>query len=241
MKMNKIRLITIPNLATLANLLCGSVAVVAMISQQSPAALTLAFWLTVAAAAFDFLDGFLARLTGQYSPVGAQLDSLADMVSFGLLPTIVAMKIYYIVGGHGAWSAVLFLIVACAALRLARFNVDDSQKNEFRGLPVPACALAVASAGWWCVHYAPVAAPSWLPWAVLVCGAILALLMVSPVRMFSLKFDGFAFIPNALRYVFLAMALVIVLVAGAAGVGLAVVLYILTSVALWGAGSCRRG
>ena len=137
----KAKLITLPNIITLANLLCGTLGIISMVSLQSAGALRVAFVLMLAAALFDFLDGFVARLTGQYSPVGAQLDSLADMVSFVVLPTVVAMKIYYLAGGYGAWSAVMLLITACGALRLARFNVSDDQKREFVGLPVPACAL----------------------------------------------------------------------------------------------------
>ncbi|HAD56450.1 MAG TPA: phosphatidylserine synthase, partial [Alistipes sp.] len=74
----KAKLITLPNIITLANLLCGTVAVISMVSLPSAGALRVAFVLMLAAALFDFLDGFVARLTGQYSPVGAQLDSLAD-------------------------------------------------------------------------------------------------------------------------------------------------------------------
>ena len=104
----KAKLITLPNIITLANLLCGTLGIISMVSLQSAGALRVAFVLMLAAALFDFLDGFVARLTGQYSPVGAQLDSLADMVSFVVLPTVVAMKIYYLAGGYGAWSAVMY-------------------------------------------------------------------------------------------------------------------------------------
>ncbi|HIW98083.1 MAG TPA: CDP-alcohol phosphatidyltransferase family protein [Candidatus Tidjanibacter gallistercoris] len=232
------RLVTLPNLITLANLLCGTLGIVSMVSLQSAEALRTAFVLTMAAAVFDFLDGFAARLTGQYSAVGAQLDSLADMVSFAVLPTLVAMKVYYLTGGHGAWSAVLLLIALCGALRLARFNVSDDRGTEFRGLPVPACALLVGAAGWFASGRIGLPAAGWVQWFVLAAGAALALLMVSSVRMFSLKFAGFGWRGNEVRYVFLAVSLVIVAVAGVPGVGLAVVLYILYSLAVRAA--CRR-
>ena len=201
----KAKLITLPNIITLANLLCGTLGIISMVSLQSAGALRVAFVLMLAAALFDFLDGFVARLTGQYSPVGAQLDSLADMVSFVVLPTVVAMKIYYLAGGYGAWSAVMLLITACGALRLARFNVSDDQKREF----------------------------------VLAAGVVLALLMVSPVSMFSLKFEGFGFAGNEVRYTYLLVSLVIVLVAGMPGVGLAILLYILYSLVIWLVGRCK--
>ena len=231
----KAKLITLPNIITLANLLCGTVAVISMVSLPSAGALRVAFVLMLAAALFDFLDGFVARLTGQYSPVGAQLDSLADMVSFVVLPTIIAMKIYYLAGGYGAWSAVMLLITAW----LARFNVSDDQKREFVGLPVPACALFVGAFGWYMSGRVGFPAAAWMQWAVLAAGAALALLMGSPVRMFSLKFEGFGFAGNEVRYTYLLVSLVIVLVAGMPGVGLAILLYILYSLVTWLVERCK--
>ena len=222
----KAKLITLPNIITLANLLCGTLGIISMVSLQSAGALRVAFVLMLAAALFDFLDGFVARLTGQYSPVGAQLDSLADMVSFVVLPTVVAMKIYYLAGGYGAWSAVMLLITACGALRLARFNVSDDQKREFVGLPVPACALFVGAFGWYMSGRIGLPAAAWMQWAVLAAGVVLALLM-------------FGFAGNEVRYTYLLVSLVIVLVAGMPGVGLAILLYILYSLVIWLVGRCK--
>ena len=161
------------------------------------------------------------------------------MVSFVVLPTVVAMKIYYLAGGYGAWSAVMLLITACGALRLARFNVSDDQKREFVGLPVPACALFVGAFGWYMSGRIGLPAAAWMQWAVLAAGVVLALLMVSPVRMFSLKFEGFGFAGNEVRYTYLLVSLVIVLVAGMPGVGLAILLYILYSLVIWLVGRCK--
>lgn len=236
----KTRFITLPNVITLLNLVCGTLGVVSMVSLQSPRALEVGFILMIAAAAFDFLDGFAARLTRQYSPLGAQLDSLADMVSFGVLPTIIAMKVYYIAGGHGWWSALMLLIVVCAALRLARFNISDDQKTEFKGLPVPAAALLVGAAGWYAAGRIGLPMAGYVSWVTLACGVALALLMVSPVRMFSLKFEGFGFRRNAVRYVYLAMSLVIISFTGMVGIGLSIVLYILSSLIMWLTGTYKR-
>lgn len=235
----KVKLITLPNLLTLANLFCGMLGVVVMVSQQTEQALRYSFILILAAGVFDFFDGFAARLTKQYSKLGAQLDSLADMVSFGVLPTLIAMKVYYLVGGYGWWSAVIMLIVLCAALRLAKFNISEDQKTEFEGLPVPACALFVGAAGWYVSGQMPIQAPEYMQWVVLALSVVFAYLMVSPVRMFSLKFSGFGFKENALRYVFLLMSLLIIVLTGLKGVGLVIVLYVLTSVIRWFA-VCRR-
>lgn len=228
----KTKMITLPNIITLGNLLCGTLGIVSMVSLQSAQALHTAFVFMLAAALCDFWDGFVARITGQYSSIGAQLDSLADLVSFGVLPTLIAMKVFYLAGGEGAWSAVMLLIVVGAALRLAKFNVSDDQKTEFVGLPVPACALLVGSVGWYFASHAIGTYPTWLPWALLACGVVLAWLMVSPLRMFALKFDGFGFAANAVRYTFLLMALFLILLFDMAGIGLSVLLYILVSLAL---------
>lgn len=237
----KVKMMTLPNAVTLANLLCGTLGIVSMVSLPSGRALEVSFVLMVAAAVFDFLDGFVARLTRQYSEVGRQLDSLADMVSFGVLPTLVAMKVYYLMGGYGAWGAVMLLIAACAALRLAKFNVSDDQTTEFEGLPTPACALLVGSVGWTLARMLPVTAAGYTQWAVLAAVVVLALLMVSRIRMFSLKFEGFGFRRNAVRYVFLLMALIMVLILGMTGIGAAILLYILYSIIIWvfGRPMCR--
>mgnify|MGYP003294999316 CR=1 FL=1 len=96
----KIRLFTIPNMLTLANLLAGAAAIIFTLQYH---AYETAFWLIIAAAIFDFLDGFAARLTGQYSALGVQLDSLADMVSFGLAPSLTLLALYNNLGGEGWW------------------------------------------------------------------------------------------------------------------------------------------
>lgn len=236
----KIKLFTLPNIVTLLNLACGSLAVIAMITLERPEALRAAFLLMMAAAVFDFLDGFVARLTGQYSKLGVQLDSLADMVSFGLLPSLIALQIFYAVGGNGWWGAVTLIVVLFSALRLGKFNIDETQKTEFEGLPTPANALLIGSAGWTISLWQNAAIPTWAPWAVLGCCVVLAWLLISPVRMFALKFDGFGFRKNAIRYTFLLAALAFVIIFGLTGIGLAMILYILTSVILYIACPSKR-
>lgn len=136
----KVRLFTIPNLLTLANLVCGSVGVVMALSGGR---LTTAFCLMILAAVFDFFDGFVARLLGQSSPIGLQLDSLSDDISFGLLPASILYVLYgrmpslWLGEGPAAEAAAyaVFVVAAFAALRLAKFNIDDTQRTEFCGLP----------------------------------------------------------------------------------------------------------
>ncbi|MBQ5878536.1 MAG: CDP-alcohol phosphatidyltransferase family protein, partial [Alistipes sp.] len=143
----KIRLFTIPNFITLANLVCGAMAAVAVLRDGN---LTLAFYLVVAAAIFDFFDGMVARLLKQSGPLGVQLDSLADDISFGLVPALVLFALFgrYNQGALSEWVGyTTFVVAAFAALRLAKFNIDDTQHTEFEGLPTPAATLLVTSLG----------------------------------------------------------------------------------------------
>ena len=142
----KIRLFTIPNILTLANLMSGAVAVIATLQYHN---YTLAMGLVVLAAVFDFLDGFVARLLSQQSPLGLQLDSLADDVTFGLVPALVMFDMYnhsiaYYLSECAAMEYmgyVTLIIAAFSVLRLAKFNIDTTQTVEFSGLPTPANAL----------------------------------------------------------------------------------------------------
>ncbi len=197
----KIRLFTLPNILTLANLACGSVAAVYVLRYDD---LRTAFWLVAAAAVLDFLDGFAARLTGQYSEVGKQLDSLSDMVGFGVVPAAVLFSMYNSVGGPGPWGWLVFAVALFSALRLAKFNVDDSQSDSFVGLPTPACALLVASGGWLFAEDAFTVTPE----CIVAAAALLSYLLICPLRMFALKFRDYSFRNNAMRYCFLALSAV---------------------------------
>lgn len=229
----KIKLFTIPNLLTLSNLLCGSFGVVAALVHGN---LVWAFWFMVIAAVFDFFDGFVARLLRCPSPIGTELDSLADMVSFGLLPAAVVYVLF-----SGALPAdaplwvryggifVCFALAAFSALRLAKFNIDETQHSEFCGLPTPANALFFASlgliqattgfaTGCWVILFVP--AMGWL--------------MISPVRMFALKFRGFGWRGNELRYLFLAISILLIAILRVWSIPVIIALYILISSVRWG-------
>ena len=199
MTVKKIKLFTLPNVLTLANLACGSIATVFALRHND---LRTAFWFIAAAAAFDFLDGFAARLTRQYSEVGKQLDSLCDMVSFGLAPAAVMFSIYNTMNGLEPWGYLVFTVALFSALRLAKFNVDNSQTDSFVGLPTPACVLFVASAGWLLASGMFVVNP----WYIVAVAAVLSYLLISPLHMFALKFRDFSFRNNALRYCFLILS-----------------------------------
>ena len=141
----KLRLFTFPNILTLCNLLSGCAAVIFALCIND---LEQAFWCVLVAAVFDFLDGFAARLMEVSSPVGKELDSLADMISFGLAPASILYSIYVATGGDELSGFAVFILVAFSALRLAKFNLDERQATEFIGLPTPACAMFFASVGY---------------------------------------------------------------------------------------------
>ncbi len=218
----KNKLLTLPNVVTLANLACGCVAVVFSLWGVALAA----FVAVAAAAVFDFADGAVARLTGQFSEIGRQLDSLADLVSFGVAPSMALFSMW--IGARDAtlpseagWA--VFVVALFSALRLARFNVDDTQRTEFTGLPTPAAGLALASlAVVW-------SEPRQL--AILALAAVVSALLVCPLRMFSLKFKNFAWRENRLRYIFVAASVALVAWLGIGGVAAAVGLYVALNLA----------
>lgn len=227
----KIRIFTLPNIITLANAACGCAACVSALSVGGR--LNVAFWLIAAAALADFADGLVARLTGQYSEVGAQLDSLADMVSFGVAPSAILFAVYRdstsLWLGPGALADslgwLLFVVALFAALRLAKFNVDKTQTSEFSGLPTPAAALAVASLGWmWYEGQLTLHRE-----IIVVSAAAVCYLLICPVRMFSLKFSRFDWRGNELRYCFLASSIALVATFGVGGVAMSVGLYVIIS------------
>ena len=133
----------IPNIITLANLCCGFVCIIFFINDRSYFDILI---LILIAAAFDLLDGLFAKILNSFSNIGKNLDSLADVISFGLVPSIIVYKKLYENNVENIINyAIAFLILSCSAYRLARFNCDDGKKSEFRGLPTPANAIFIAS------------------------------------------------------------------------------------------------
>lgn len=192
----------IPNTITSLNLLCGVLGVIFTFQ----GALNIAFLLMLAAAVCDFLDGFSARLLKAYSDMGKELDSLADLVSFGLLPSLMLHRRLVEGGMTGFWVYIPLTICIFSALRLAKFNVDDRQSENFLGLPTPACAM-------WCGSLVYAADHGVMSMAnmlhdtylIPIASVVLALLLVSEIPMFSLKFKkGSAY--NRIRICFIAIA-----------------------------------
>ena len=166
------------------NLFCGALGVIFTFHGE----LNIAFYLMIASAVCDFFDGFAARALKAFTPIGKDLDSLADVVSFGLLPAMM-MHRRMVEGGVTGWlSYVPLIIVVFSAIRLAKFNVDDRQTENFLGLPTPACAM-------WCGSLIYAADNGVMtsvdmlhnPYFIPVASVILAFLLVSEIPMISIK------------------------------------------------------
>ena len=150
-----------------------------------------AFILMLAAAVCDFCDGLAARLLGAYSNVGKELDSLADMVSFGLLPSLMLHRLMVTVNdGYCLISYIPLIIAILSAVRLAKFNVDERQTENFIGLATPACAMICGSFTYYVSNDPTSQLHSWAAtsWFIPVCAVILSMLLVSEIPMFSMKF-----------------------------------------------------
>lgn len=217
------------------NLMSGSVAVWYAFNDQ----LDRAAILMVIAACFDFLDGFAARWLKVSGELGKQLDSLADMVSFGLLPGVIAFSLinYLLIQSEivSVFNPVFLLwplwIPALSALRLAQFNIDTRQTYGFIGLPTPANALFWASLG--CLGSRNELFNDQAQFGLIVILAmilIFSLLLVSNIPMFALKFKSFNWKDNQIRYIFLLISALLVVFFKWTGVGLSIVSYIVLSV-----------
>ncbi|MBP5334929.1 MAG: CDP-diacylglycerol--serine O-phosphatidyltransferase [Bacteroidales bacterium] len=178
----------IPNIITSVSLLCGAAGVIFAFSGR----LDRAFYLMLAAAACDFLDGFAARLLQAYSNMGKELDSLADLVSFGVLPAMMLVNLKAAVSfGFPPIAWIPAVLVLFTALRLARYNTEESGPQYFAGLPAPSCGLICGSLCYF-ISYEPASFLSlWVlnDWFIPVLTAVLCALLVSRVPMFSAKFS----------------------------------------------------
>lgn len=221
----------IPNTITCLSLASGCVATVLAFEGNF---LWAALWVIIAAV-FDFMDGFAARLLNAYSPMGKELDSLSDMVSFGVAPGMIVFRLLSEAAPALPLASLspylpylAFVIPVFSALRLAKFNIDERQTTSFIGLPVPAHALFWASLGY-------VLAP--VMWAnanllvpVVVFAAIgTSLLLVSEIPMFSLKIKSLSWKGNELRYLLVIAAILFTVLWGFLGVAGTILLYVVLS------------
>ncbi|NDV45911.1 CDP-diacylglycerol--serine O-phosphatidyltransferase [Paludibacter sp. 221] len=184
----------IPNFITSLNLFVGCIAVYLGFQGNYG----WAFFFILLAAVFDFLDGFAARLLKAYSAIGKELDSLADVVSFGLAPGAMAFSVLQQTELHYILPFAAFLIPVFSALRLAKFNVDERQTTSFLGLPVPANAIF-----WGGAIYTFYDFFVFQPWVLCALILLFCALLVSEIPMFSLKMSGFSWKKYKTQYIFI--------------------------------------
>lgn len=222
----------IPNSITCCNLLSGCISIVLMCNGYAVAAGMMIF----IAAVFDFFDGFAARLLKAYSPLGAQLDSLSDVVSFGVAPSFI---VYHYLNqtvnlemmGVNVLPFTAFFLAVFAELRLAKFNIDDRQTTSFIGLPTPAMGLFVASL--------PFALQSeklpfmggiiTSPYFLFAIIIAFSFLMVSEIPFFSLKIKNLKFKENVHIYILAVFAVIAFCLLGFAAIPFVMLFYILIS------------
>lgn len=221
----------VPNAITCSNLICGCVAICFAIVGEPQAAL---MWM-LAGAVFDFFDGMSARLLHVSSPMGVELDSLADVITFGLAPSMIVFSELSVVNYPSFLGAcrsflpcVAFLMAAFSALRLAKFNIDKRQTTSFLGLATPANALFWASLIVYCPRWMESSAFS--PVIIILLMLLSCYLLVSEIPMFALKFRTLAWKENSVKYIFLTLSLFILLFLGILrGMWLVIICYVLIS------------
>ena len=221
----------IPNTLTSCNLISGCIAIVFALNVNYTMALTF----IVVGAVFDFFDGMSARLLGVSSPIGKELDSLADVVTFGVAPSSMIYTLLLTLDKSG-WNETLasavpyvaFVMAAFSAIRLAKFNLDERQTTSFIGLPTPAnalfwAALIVGSEDM-------LVAQSHVILLLIVLVFISSWLLVAEIPMFALKFKHWGWHENRIKYVFLVSCLPILLIFGISGISVIIAWYICLSI-----------
>lgn len=223
----------IPNCITSINLLGGIAAIICGMQAREPLwGLTGREWAYIfigISALADFFDGFVARAMKAYSEMGKELDSLCDLVSFGIAPTVLMWSIYNS-GGMPLWGCWITLFTAlCGAWRLARFNVSEPQSGYFTGLPIPANAI------FWIGYSAMLGSDASFERGAMVAPLVfnicLGLLMVGNVKLWTLKFKNFKFgKANVVRISLVIVAVAAVITLGLQGLAVAILYYILISI-----------
>lgn len=221
----------IPNIITLLNLFSGCIAV-CMAFQVNFKGVVI--WVALAAL-FDFLDGMVARLMNTFSPLGKELDSLADVVSFGVAPASILfillrdyMTIPQFLLPTQQWLPYLaFLIPVFSAYRLAKFNIDERQTSSFIGLPTPANALFWISFCYGISEYATVS--EYFIYLTIGLIFVMSLLMISEIPMFSLKIKKLTFKGNEQQIILLFLMIILVVFLGLTGAAWGIIAYILLS------------
>ena len=227
----------IPNLLTLGNLFCGVASVIFLLNGDYSTPI----YLVIVAAVLDFFDGMVARLLGVSGPLGKQLDSLADMVTFGVVPgfflfilgsSIEPPQILSgIWGNYPVFAYLGFGVTLFSALRLANFNIDERQSTGFIGLPTPANTLLIIS-----LFYILDQNPNSLwsqvfsnAWVFIGFTALSSYALIAEIPLIALKFSTWGWKGNEMRYILITLSITLLLIWGMVGVPFIVLLYLLIS------------
>ena len=220
----------IPNLFTMLNLFCGCVALVMAIDLK----FDMAFYFVCLGIFFDFFDGFFARKFGVAGPLGVQLDSLADMVTSGVVPGFVMLCLLsnknYSTFNYLPYFG--FIITLGACYRLAKFNIDERQSDSFIGLPTPANALFITSLPLIIVNFTNTIVAEYLcnNWVLLTITFLSTYIMNAEIPLFSLKIKDFSFAKYKLQIFFLAISVLMLIFLQILAVPLIIIIYVLLSV-----------
>ncbi|KAA9333821.1 CDP-diacylglycerol--serine O-phosphatidyltransferase [Adhaeribacter soli] len=226
----------IPNTITCLNLFCGCLAVYFAFHGN----LVYSAYLVGLAAVLDFMDGMLARLLRAYSEIGKQLDSLADMVSFGFVPGVLmyhlleralAQQDTFLGISSTVFPFLGFLITIFSALRLAKFNIDTRQTTSFIGMPTPACTIFVSSLPLILANDAfGIAEVVLNPFLLAFLCFLLSYLLVAEIPLFALKFKNLSWKDNSVRFIFVLLAAMLSVLFGFTAVPFIIALYIILSI-----------
>ena len=206
----------VPNFLTCGNILTGTFGIVEVFNGNFSSAI----YYVLIAAGFDFLDGMAARVLKVSSPMGKELDSLADMVSFGALPSLY-LYTFLMKAEYQVAPLLALLIVAFSAWRLAKFNIDDRQSDKFIGLPTPANAIMITATAFLIIELHEAL------WILLIAGS--CLLLVANLEMLALKFKNLSLRANIWRYGLVLTSVALILVFGKMGIVMVIPTYILLS------------
>lgn len=216
----------IPNTLTCLNLLSGMLGIYFVLEGN----INFGAYFIFIAALFDFLDGFLARILKVNSEIGKELDSLADLVTFGVLPSFVLFKMINQNATLGYLPFFVFIVGIFSAIRLAKFNVDTRQSDRFIGLPTPANALLISTLPFLTARFPEMTQILNLPYFIMGLALLLSFLLVSELPLIALKFENFRIKDNLFRYLTLLTGIVCILAFGLAGIPFVIISYIVLSV-----------
>lgn len=222
---------SLPNGLTCCNLISGCIAVSYALGGDAQTALLF----IIIGAVFDFFDGFTARALKVSSPIGKELDSLADDITFGFAPSAIAFMMLKqcavpdsLLGAQKIYPYAAFVMAAFSALRLAKFNLDERQTSSFIGMPTPANALFWGALA--CSVNAELLASPTAAYIIILMVFGSSALLVSEIPMFALKFKNYSWKDNKVKYIFLALSLAVIIPFGIGGLAIAILLYLMLSI-----------